>query len=68
MVKQFKLQRTLPLALQIHNLLSHLQFFNLGKIMITKYGHLMLPGAFPDKETPDIILQIKQLFNVIFHL
>ena len=22
--------------------------------MIAKYGQLMLPGAFPDKETPDI--------------
>ena len=22
--------------------------------MVSKYGHLMLPGAFPDKVTPDI--------------
>ena len=22
--------------------------------MVSKYGHLMLPGSFPDKATPDI--------------
>ena len=26
----------------------------MGKIMFSKYGHLMLPGAFPDKVTSDI--------------
>ena len=44
--------------------LSHLQFFKLGEIMVAKYGHLMLPGAFPDKLTLD--LQMKQWFNVLF--
>ena len=31
----------------------HVHFFKVGEIM-SKYGHLMLPGAFPDKVTPDI--------------
>ena len=26
----------------------------MGKIMVSKYGHFMVPGAFPDKRTPDI--------------
>ena len=26
----------------------------MGKIMASKYGHLIPPGAFPDKVTPDI--------------
>ena len=30
-----------------------LHFFKVGTI-ISKYGHLMLSGAFPDKITPDI--------------
>ena len=29
-------------------------FSKVSKIMVSKYGHLMLPGAFPDKITPDI--------------
>ena len=36
------------------NVLSHLLFFKMGKIMASKYGHLIPPGAFPDKVTPDI--------------
>ena len=31
-----------------------LQFFELDKLLAVKYGHLMLPGAFLDKVTPDI--------------
>ena len=43
------------MALPAHNFLSHLQFFKVGKIMVSKYGHLMLPtGPFPDKVTPYI--------------
>ena len=43
------------MALPAHNFLSHLQFFKVGEIMVSKYGHLMLlSGAFPDKVTPDI--------------
>ena len=35
--------------------MSHLQFFKVGEIMVSKYGHLMLlSGAFPDKFSPDI--------------
>ena len=30
-----------------------LHFFKVGTV-ISKYGHLMLSGAFPDKITPDI--------------
>ena len=26
----------------------------MGEIMVSKYGHLMLPGVFPDKITPEI--------------
>ena len=26
----------------------------MGEVMLTKYGHLMLPGTFPDKVTTDI--------------
>ena len=37
-----------------HNFLIHLQFFKVGQIMVSKYGHLMLPGVFPDKVTTDI--------------
>ena len=36
--------------------MSHLQFSKLGEIMVSKYGHLMLPGAFLDRVTPDIDL------------
>ena len=36
------------------NVLSHLQFFKVCEIMVLKYGHMILPGAFPDKVTPDI--------------
>ena len=32
----------------------YLQFFKVGEIMALKYGHLMLPGVFPDKVAPDI--------------
>ena len=43
------------MALPAHNFLSHLQFFKVGEIMVSKYGRLMLPSvAFPDKVTPDI--------------
>ena len=37
-----------------HNFLSNLQFFKVGKTMVSKYEYLMLPGAFPDKVTPYI--------------
>ena len=34
---------------------SHLQLFKVGKIMLSKHRHLMLPsGTFPDKVTPGI--------------
>ena len=42
------------MALPAHSFLSHLQFFKVGKKMALKYGHLMTPGAFPDKVTLDI--------------
>ena len=29
-------------------------FFKVGEIMGSKYGHLMIPGAFPDKVVTDI--------------
>ena len=29
-------------------------FFKVGKIIVSKYGQLMLPGVFPDKITSDI--------------
>ena len=33
--------------------LSQANVINMGKIMLSKYGHLMLPsGTFPDKVTP----------------
>ena len=38
----------------IHNFLSHLHFFKVGEIMLSKYEHLMLSGAFPVKVTPFI--------------
>ena len=37
-----------------HNVLSHLEFFKVGEIMVSKYGYLMLPGPFLDKVTSDI--------------
>ena len=44
------------MALLVHNFFEsfNLQFFKVGEIMMSKYGHLMLPGAFPDKVTPYI--------------
>ena len=46
------LWKTWSLTLQAENVLTHLQFINVGKIMVRKYGYLMLV-AFRDKETPD---------------
>ena len=37
-----------------HKFLSHLQFFKVGEIMVSKYWHLMLHGGFPDKVIPNI--------------
>ena len=37
-----------------HNFLNHLQFFKVSEIMVSKYGHLIIPRAFPDKATSDI--------------
>ena len=47
---------TCSLSLSVDNLLSlnHLHFLKVGEIMLPKYGHLILPGALPDKVTPDI--------------
>ena len=43
------------MALSALNSLSHLRLLKVGKIMLSKYGHLMLPsGTFPDKVTPGI--------------
>ena len=42
------------MALLAHNFFSHFQFFKVIEIIVWKYGHLMLPEAFPDKVTPDI--------------
>ena len=42
------------MALSVHNFLSHLLFFKVREIMLSRYGHLMLPGAFPGKATADI--------------
>ena len=42
------------MALLAHNFLSHLQFFKVVEITVSKHGHLMLPGAFPDKVTSDL--------------
>ena len=42
------------MALSVHNFLSHLHFFKVSEIMLSRYGHLMLPGAFPGKATADI--------------
>ena len=33
---------------------SFTQFFKVGEMVVSKSGHLMLPGAFPEKVTPDI--------------
>ena len=46
--KYFKTTNDIVLALLAQNFQSHLQFFKVGKIMVSKYGHLMLPGAFLD--------------------
>ena len=42
------------MALPVENVLCHLHFFKVGEITLLKYGHLMLPGTFPHKVTPDI--------------
>ena len=41
-------------ALAVHNFLNHLYFLHVGEVMLSKYGHLMVQGAFPDKVSPDI--------------
>ena len=33
---------------------SFTRFFKVGEMVVSKSGHLMLPGAFPEKVTPDI--------------
>ena len=38
-------------ALPAQSFWSHLQFFEVGEIMVSKYGYLMLPGEFPDIES-----------------
>ena len=43
------------MALAARKSFNHLQLFKVGKIMVLKYGHLMLPsGTFPDEVTPGI--------------
>ena len=37
-----------------NSFLSHLQSVKVGEITVSKYGHLIPPGAFPDKVTHDI--------------
>ena len=37
-----------------HNFLVYLKFLKMGKIILSKYEHLMLPRTFPDKVTLDI--------------
>ena len=54
LIKDFKLWRTWSLAVPAHNFLSNLQFFKVGKTMVSKYEYLILPGAFPHKVTPYI--------------
>ena len=48
------LWRIRSLTLSARNFLSQLQFFKVGEIIVSKYGHLMLPGAFPGYVTADI--------------
>ena len=54
LAKYFKTSKDMIIGTATHNLLIHLEFFKVGKIMLSKYEHLMLPGAFPDKVIPDI--------------
>ena len=43
------------MALSARNSLSHLQLLKVGKMMLSKNGHLILSsGRFPDKVTPGI--------------
>ena len=43
------------MALPAHNFVSQLQFFKMDTILVSKYGHLILPSeACPDEITPDI--------------
>ena len=40
------------MALPARNSLSHLQLFKMGKLMLSKYGYLMLPsGTLPNNVT-----------------
>ena len=34
------------MALAVHSFLSHLHFFEVGEIMLLKYGNLMLPAGY----------------------
>ena len=43
------------MARPLRNCLSHLQLFKVGKITLSKHGHLILPsGTYPDIVTPGI--------------
>ena len=50
--------------MQAYNFMSHLQIFKIDKIMVSKYGHLMLPVVFPDKVSFDIPI-VKMLLWVL---
>ena len=48
------------MALSARNSLVHLQLFKVGKIMFSKYGHLILPSAtFPVKVIPGIDFKVE---------
>ena len=59
-----KLWRTWPLALPVHNILSHLHFFKVVEIML-KYGNLILPAG----HSLDLYCSLlRKLYKALFRL
>ena len=67
--KYFKSLKGMIMALHVHNLFSHLQFFKVGKIMAwMKFGDLILSGTFTDSLNPDTDFTYKVEFNLVYNL
>ena len=54
------------MVLSAHSFLSHLHFFRVDEIRVSKYGHLMLPETFPDKVTADNVFTHETVVHCLF--
>ena len=60
--KYFKAMKDMIIATETTKLFEPSTINKVGKIMASKYKHSMLPGAFPDKVTPEINFVDKVVF------